>query len=152
MDGWARTQQEIRVDQDKLDNLLAAISALHVQLHHLEKQKQALEYRIAANHNLLVPANHLPVEVLARIFNYFVKHENRPETLLLVSKRWHDAALGFGHLWSIIHIEHRKNLPDLTLLPFVQLRLARSRGYPLFASTLISPPIMPPIFVPASTP
>lgn len=131
MDERSRIQREIRTDQDELDNVLAAISTLHSQLHRLEKQKQALEQHIASNHNLFAPANHLPVEVLAKIFDYFVNHDYKPETLLLVSKKWHDAALGFGHLWSTIHIEHRNNLPDLTLLPFVQLRLARSRGYPL---------------------
>ena len=131
MDERPRIQQEIRVDKDELDKLLAVIYTLHAQIHCLEKQKQALEQRIASNHNLFAPANHLPVEVLAKIFGYFVNRDNKPETLLLVSKKWRDAALAFGHLWSIIHIEHSNNLPDLTLLPFVQLRLTRSRGYPL---------------------
>jgi F-box-like len=131
MDERARIQQEIDTDRDELDNLLHAITALHAQLHRLEGQKQALEQRIASNHNLFAPSNHLPVEVLAKIFGYFVDHDNMPETLLLVSKKWHDSALGFGHLWSTIHIEYHDDLPDLTLLPFVQLRLTRSRGYPL---------------------
>jgi len=131
MDERAKIQREIRADQDKLDNLLVAISTLRAHLDRLEEQKQALERRIASNHNLFAPANHLPVEILARIFNSFVNHDNKPETLLLVSTKWRDAALGFGHLWSNIHIEHRNNLPDLTLLPFVHLRLTRSRGYPL---------------------
>ena len=131
MDERPRIQREIRADQDKPNGVLAAISTLNAQLHHFDKQKQELEQRIASNHNFSAPANHLPVEVLAKIFHHFVNHDNKPETLLLVSKKWHDATLGFGRLWSIIHIEHRNNLPDLTLVPFVQLRLTRSRGYPL---------------------
>ena len=73
----------------------------------------------------------LPFDVLGDIFMFYAQQETIDcpiETLLLVCKSWHTAALGHRALWGQfrIHIGHRP--PTHQLLVGVMRRLERSGG------------------------
>jgi hypothetical protein len=72
----------------------------------------------------------LPEEMLFMIFEEYVRQDNMPETLLLVSRRWYHAALAVKGIWANLKVPSTHK--SLILAPrFVDKRLALSEPAPI---------------------
>jgi len=117
------------------------LARLRFLVHYVESQKQDLQREMTLLNSLNAPIRTLPVEILGKIFHYYVEaaggnqFSSGPKAIVpaavlaAVCKRWHSVALRSASLWSTIKVHFGSEHPtELTYLSTIIGRSVTAEG------------------------